>query len=83
MALRECALSWYMNFVKASVHPKSLKDIKIPLSVEFKKPKSELRCIKKLKEIKQKVIELVWEFDQLTSLSLQVEYMKKEKGKVK
>jgi hypothetical protein len=31
---------------------------------EFKKPKSESQCIIELKEIKQKVVELVWEFDQ-------------------
>ena len=31
---------------------------------EFKKPKSESQCITKLKEIKQKLTESVWEFDQ-------------------
>ena len=31
---------------------------------EFKKPKSESQCITELKEIKQKPIEMVWEFDQ-------------------
>jgi hypothetical protein len=34
------------------------------LIVEFKKSKSESQCITELKEIKQKVAELVWEFDQ-------------------
>ena len=31
---------------------------------EFKKPKSELQCITKLKYIKQLPSELVWDFDQ-------------------
>jgi hypothetical protein len=61
--LRDCALSWYMKFVKAFVQPKALNDIKTALSVEFKKTKSELQCITDLKEIKQKVTEPVWEFD--------------------
>jgi hypothetical protein len=34
------------------------------LIVEFKKSKLELQCITELKEIKQKVVEPVWEFDQ-------------------
>jgi hypothetical protein len=34
------------------------------LIAEFKKPKSESQCITELKEIKQKVVEPVWEFDQ-------------------
>jgi hypothetical protein len=61
--LRDCALRWYMKFVKASVHPKALNDIKTVLSAKFKKPNSESQCIAELKEIKQKVTELVWEFD--------------------
>jgi hypothetical protein len=62
--LRDRALSWYMKFVTVSVQPKSLNDIKTALSVDFKKPKLESQCITKLKEIKQKVTEPVWEFDQ-------------------
>jgi hypothetical protein len=34
------------------------------LSAEFKKPKSESQCITKLKEIKKRVVEPIWEFDQ-------------------
>jgi hypothetical protein len=54
-----------------------LKQIKTALIAEFKKPKSESQCITELKEIKQKVVEPVWEFDQrfktLTShLSFQI-----------
>jgi len=43
---------------------KSLNAIKTSLIYEFKKPKSESHCITKLKEIKQRIDELVWEFDQ-------------------
>jgi hypothetical protein len=62
--LRDCTLSWYMKFAKGVAQPKPLNDIKIALSAEFKKPKSESQCITKLKEIKQRVVEPVWEFDQ-------------------
>jgi hypothetical protein len=41
-----------------------LNDIKTTLSVEFKKPKSESQCITELREIKQKVTEPIWEFNQ-------------------
>jgi hypothetical protein len=34
------------------------------LIAEFKKPKLESQCIIELKEIKQNVVELMWEFDQ-------------------
>jgi hypothetical protein len=53
-----------MKFVKGVAQPKPLNDIKTPLSEELKKPKSESQCITKLKEIKQRVVEHVWEFDQ-------------------
>jgi hypothetical protein len=52
-----------MNFVKGVVQPKPLNDIKTALSAEFKKPKSNSQCIIELKEIKQRVVEAVWEFD--------------------
>jgi hypothetical protein len=41
-----------------------LNEIKNALIVEFKKPKLESQCITELKEIKKKVAEPVWEFDQ-------------------
>jgi hypothetical protein len=47
--LRDHTLSWYMKFVSGFVQPKPLDDIKTALSVEFKKPNSELLCITKLK----------------------------------
>jgi hypothetical protein len=61
--LRDRALRWYMKFVQGDA-PKPLNVIKTVLIYEFKKPKSELQCITKLKEIKQRIVEPVWEFDQ-------------------
>jgi hypothetical protein len=53
-----------MNFVQGVVQLKPMNEIKTVLIAEFKKPKSESQCITELKEIKQKVVEPVWEFDQ-------------------
>jgi hypothetical protein len=53
-----------MKLVQGLVQPKPLNEIKNVLIVEFKKPKSESQCITELKEIKQKVAEPAWEFDQ-------------------
>jgi hypothetical protein len=53
-----------MKFVSEAAQPKPLNGIKTTLSVEFKNPKSESQCITELKEIKQKVNEPIWEFDQ-------------------
>jgi hypothetical protein len=53
-----------MNFVKGVAQPKPLNEINTALSAEFKKPKLESQCITKLKEIKQRVVEPVCEFDQ-------------------
>jgi hypothetical protein len=57
-------LSWYMNFIKGVVQSKPLNENKTMLIVEFKKPKLESQCIIKSKEIKKKVVEPIWEFDQ-------------------
>ena len=38
--------------------------VRVALIGEFKKPKLESQCITKLKEIKQKLTESGWEFDQ-------------------
>jgi hypothetical protein len=62
--LRDRVLSWYMKLVQGLAQPKPLNEIKNALIAEFKKPKSESQCITELKEIKQKVAEPVWEFDQ-------------------
>jgi hypothetical protein len=53
-----------MNIVKGIAEPKPLNEIKNALIVEFKKPKSKSQCIIELKEIKHRVAELVWEFNQ-------------------
>jgi hypothetical protein len=50
--------------LKGLYKPKPLNDIKTALSAEFKKPKSESQCITELKEIKKRVVEPIWEFDQ-------------------
>jgi hypothetical protein len=62
--LRDCALSWYMKLFQGLAQPKTLKEINNAMIVNFKKPKSESKCITELKGIKQKVEEPVWEFDQ-------------------
>jgi hypothetical protein len=53
-----------MKFFQGVSQPKLLNQIKNVLIAEFKKPKSESQCITELKEIKQRTVELVWEFDQ-------------------
>ena len=58
------ALIWYMKLVQGIAQPKPLNPIKNALIAKFKKPKSESQCITEMKEIKKKVDELVWEFDQ-------------------
>jgi hypothetical protein len=54
-----------MKFFKGIAQPKLLNEIKNTLIVEFKKPKLESQCITELKKIKQRIVELVWEFDQI------------------
>jgi hypothetical protein len=53
-----------MKFVQGAT-PKLLNAIKTSLIVEFKKPKSESKCITKLKEIKKRIAKPVWEFDRI------------------
>jgi hypothetical protein len=62
--LRDRALNWYMKFVQGVSQLKPLNEIKTTLTSEFKKPKSESWCITEMKEIKKRVVEPVWEFDQ-------------------
>jgi len=45
-------------------HTRTLAKIKTALILEFKKPKSESQCNTELKEIKQSLNEMVWDFDQ-------------------
>jgi hypothetical protein len=53
-----------MKLVQGLAQPKPLNEIKNMLIVEFKKPKSESQCITEMKEIKKKVDENIWEFNQ-------------------
>jgi hypothetical protein len=53
-----------MKLVQGLAHPNPLNAIKNAVIAEFKKPKSKSQCIIELKEIKQKVVEPIWEFDQ-------------------
>ena len=53
-----------MKLFQGLAQPKPLNEIKNALIVEFKKLKLESQCITELKEIKQKVDETSWEFDQ-------------------
>jgi hypothetical protein len=53
-----------MKLVQGLAQPQPLNEIKNTLIAEFKKPKSESQCLTELKEIKQKVVEPIWEFDQ-------------------
>jgi hypothetical protein len=62
--LRDHALSWYMKLIQGLSQPQPLNEMKNVLIEEFKKPKSESQFIIELKEIKQKVVKIVWEFDQ-------------------
>jgi hypothetical protein len=54
-----------MKFIQGVVKSKPLNEIKTMLIAEFKKPKSESQCITDFKEIKKKVVEPIWEFDQI------------------
>jgi hypothetical protein len=53
-----------MKLVQGISQLKPLNQIKNVLIAEFKKPKLESQRITELKEIKKKVAEPVWEFDQ-------------------
>ena len=59
---RDRVLNWFMKYSNRQV--RTLPQVKAALIAEFKKLKLESQCITKLKEIKQKPIESVWEFDQ-------------------
>jgi hypothetical protein len=53
-----------MKFIQGIAQSKPLNVIKTTLIPKFKKPKLKSQCITELKEIKKKVVEVVWEFDQ-------------------
>ena len=56
------ALNWFMKYSNGK--NRTLVQVRVALIGEFKKPKLESQCITELKELKQKPIESVWEFDQ-------------------
>ena len=66
MTLRGRALDWFMKFcVSPSGTPqKTLEEIRATMIFEFMKPKSESQSITKIKQIKQALVETVWDFDQ-------------------
>ena len=47
--LREWALTWYMKYTST---PRTLVQVRIAMTKEFKKPKPESQCITELKDIK-------------------------------
>ena len=59
---RDRALNWFMKYSHGKM--RTFAEVRVALSSEFKKPKSESQCITEPKEIKQKPTESVWEFDQ-------------------
>ena len=68
--LKDRALSWYIKY--STTHPTaSLKETKDALNNEFKNPNSQAQCVTEVKEIKQKVNESAWDFDQWLKCLLQ------------
>ena len=64
--LRGHVLDQFMKFCAAPIETlqKTLEEIQAAMISEFKKPKSESQCITEIKEIKQSLTEMVWDFDQ-------------------
>ena len=67
MTLRGCALDWFMKLciVPPGTPHNTLEEIRAAMIFEFRKPKYESQCITEIKEIKQALVESVWDFDQL------------------
>ena len=59
---RDRVLNWFMKY--SNIQARTLVQVRVVLISEFKKPNSESQCITKLKEIKQKPMDTVWDFDQ-------------------
>ena len=64
--LRDRALDWFMKFcvVPPGAPQRNLEQIRATMISKFRKPKSESQCITKIKEIKQALVESIWEFHQ-------------------
>ena len=59
---------------------KNLEEICAAMISEFRKPKSESQCITEIKEIKQALVETVWDSDQrfknlMAKVSFQMSYV--------
>lgn len=61
--LYDRVLSWYIKYSMAHLAV-MLKDTKDTLNNEFKKPKLQSQLVTEVKEIKKKVNEFAWDFDQ-------------------
>ena len=66
MNLRGHALDWFMKLCATPTRTpqNTLDEIRPAMISEFKKRKYESQCITEIKEIKQALVESVWEFDQ-------------------
>ena len=80
--LRGHAVDWFMKFCAAPIGTpqKTLEEIRRAMILEFRKPQSKSQCITKIKEIKQALIEIVWDFDQwfkmlMAKVIFQMSYM--------
>ena len=60
------ALDWYMKYyvVPLGQPQRTLEEIRHAMILEFIKRQSESQCITEIKEIKQALAEIVWDFDQ-------------------
>ena len=65
---RDRALNQFMKYTEGQA--RTLQEVKVALTADFKKPKSESQCITKLKEIKQKLTETIWKFNQKFKIHL-------------
>ena len=66
MTLRGHALDWFMKFCATPVGTpqKTHEENWWAMISDFWKPQSESQCITEIKEIKQDLAEMVWDFDQ-------------------
>jgi hypothetical protein len=66
ITLRDCTLEWYMSLDTNSALGmiRTLADIKKLLINEFQKLSSEDQYMNEMIEIRQKLVEFVWEIDQ-------------------
>jgi len=70
ITLQDKALRWYIKYSTTHLAVK-LKATKDALNNDFKKPKSQAQFVTEFKEIKWKVNESSWDFDQSLKCLLQ------------